>query len=88
MSDYGVTEERKPRTNWKTRKIIRDPQRQRGEEAKGKALHEVVSRFEPRPPQSPPLNRFEPRPPQSPPHSTRVEELEHELKHLALVQLT
>lgn len=75
MSDFGVTEERKSRTNWKTRKIIRDPQRQRGEEAKGKALHEVVS-------------RFEPRPPQSPPHSTRVEELEHELEHLALVQLT
>lgn len=79
MSDYGNAEERKNRPSLKTRKIIRDAQRQRVEGTGGKAVQEVKGRFDPRPPSRP----------QSPPQtSTRVAELEQELEHLTLVPFT
>lgn len=79
MSDYSGAEERKNRTSLKTRKIIRDVQKQRVEGTREKAVQEMKGRFDPRPPSRP----------QSPPQaSARVAELEQELEHLALVQFT
>lgn len=86
MSDYA--EERKNRSGLKSRKIIRDFQRQRGEETKGQSgkpvsnkAPEIKGRFDPKPPSRP-------HSPALTAESYRILELERDLEQMTLVHST